>query len=963
MPKLLHKKNCGVLVIVMLIVISLAFFPNKSKINIKVRDKAEEKVTYSACKSNNVSAGQSSSTLPVDENGLIGFDSDIIEQYNIQNEINGNNIVISVEASDPDSNKQKELRKAVFTLDKINGKNAPSNKTVSYGNNLTLNLSSIGSTYKAGNSKDLNLTFTSKNVLITYNNENCYASVSFEVIVEGAFDTPITENSITDAFKDEAWSSKLNNEEVAVVDHSSEINQLDCNNPATIKTAFDRSFCNNQTAIVPGQVLENKGTISSSNIDANGTYTGNTISMSCDYRKISNLGVLAGDAYYNKKTVFTATKTINKPLNKAYKYRFAPGNYYSDTSKFNCKIKCTENVSVEYGPPVATKAGFCFEYQVKATSYVNCGVVELPSPPKQYKKFCSPRPRCVHHKKKGKDVTKDRAGPSETFDNCVIACDGGKYTDECTQECYNKVYKSNSVNNMLSYNNRFYVKKLSTYAAVNDDLRAQINEINNITKNYSYGLNNYNEKKGPDIYYGNYYWGTDGKIHWAGDDKLSPSIYYKIEDPKRDYSPYTVVGDGFIRLVYSDGDVCGADCHYSTKTCKQERRRSGLTPSEILSGNEYLNIGVAAEDNVINNNTYEEAVDECKKQAICSTHTATFSVKVNSATSITGGNDTLTFTDQRITNGGKSREEVLNSARYLKGFDGCYKNGNTRNIWYKAIWGFPGACVSQKYGTLNNNGTKACGDDFRANEYCLPFDISKTNQKWWRYYYTKLFGTGTGAETSLQSEAFKAKYGNSWEVHSLSDFSPTWNVTASTRQFGFFRWNIDVNCFYAYDNFDTCTTPPCEGPDEKYIRAVDLNNLFPDTGGSILNDPTNVGRKNAPLNWSKYSTNTKKDTTGLFDSEPDRYLRWVQKQGYAIYNNANLDYRVVLTPENINTIKGMSNGYGTFPGEMKSGRTTSVSNYKSSLLRTTLAGHVSFPSETALQCNNIKNHNTCEDYS
>ena len=59
----------------------------------------------------------------------------------------------------------------------------------------------------------------------------------------------------------------------------------------------------------------------------------------------------------------------------------------------------------------------------------------------------------------------------------------------------------------------------------------------------------------------------------------------------------------------------------------------------------------------------------------------------------------------------------------------------------------------------------------------------------------------------------------------------------------------------------------------------------------------------------------------------------------------------------------MANGYGTFPGEMKSDRTTSVANYKSSLLRTTLAGHVSFPSETALQCNNIKNHNTCEDYS
>lgn len=958
MSKLLHKKYYGVAVIVLLIVVALSIVPAKSIVNTKVKNKAEDKVTYSACKDNNISSGQSSSTLPVDENGLIGFDSDIIEQYNITNDIDGNNIVISVAATDPNSTKQTELRKAVFTLDKINGKDAPSGKTVSYGHNLTLDLSTIGSSYKLSNSKDLTLNFTSKNVLITYNGENCYASVRFEVIVEGAFDTAITDATIVSSLADEPWANELNNEEVVITDHSSEIDTLDCNNPSTIKTDFDREFCNNQTAVVPGQELENKGRISKRKIDSNGTYTGDTISMSCDYRKISNLGIDAGNSYYNKKTVFTATKTINKKLDKSYQYRFAPGNYYQDTSKFNCKIKCTENVSVEYGPPVAVKAGVCFEYQVKATSYVNCGVVELPSPPKQYSKFCSPRPRCVHHRKNGKDVTKDRAGPSETFDNCVIACDGGKYTDECTQECYNKIYKGNGANNMLSYTNRFSVRKLATYAAVNDTLKSQINEINNITKKYSYGLHNYNEKKGPDIYYGSYYWGTDGKIHWAGDEKLSPSIYYKIEDPKRDYSPYTVVGDGFIRLVYSDGDVCGADCHYSTKTCKQNRDRANLTPAQIFASNQYLNIGVAAADNRINNDTYEEAVKECKAKAICSTHTATFSISVNSTTPITGGSDTLTFTDQKITNGGKSRTEVLNDARYLKGFDGCYKNGDTKNIWYQAIWGFPGACVSQKYGTLNNNGTRACGDDFRENQYCLPFNIGKTNQKWWRYYYTKLFGSGTGAETSLQSEAFLAKYGTSWEVHNISDFTPNWNITASARQFGFFRWNIDVNCFYGYDDFE-----PDDGKDEKYIRAVDLNNLFPDTGGAILNDSTNVGRGNAPLNWSKYATNTKKDTTGLFDSKPNEYLQWVQKKGYAIYNNENLDYQVTLNPTNINTIKGMANGYGTFLGEMRAGGTTSVSNYKSSLLRTTLSGNVILPNDTALQCNNMVNRNACEDFS
>ena len=289
-------------------------------------------------------------------------------------------------------------------------------------------------------------------------------------------------------------------------------------------------------------------------------------------------------------------------------------------------------------------------------------------------------------------------------------------------------------------------------------------------------------------------------------------------------------------------------------------------------------------------------------------------------------------------------------------YDGCYVNRDSNNIWYKTVWGFPGACISQKYGTLINNGSPSCGDDYHERQYCLPYNINTVNQTWWRYYYTKLFGSGTNVDSSLSSEAFQEKYGNSWEVHSLSGFTPTWNIVASTRGFGYFGWNVDIKCFYAYDSFD----PGHE--DEKIIRTVDLNNLFPDTGGSVLNDPLNIGRKNAPLNWTKYSTNTKKDTSLYFDSEPDKYLKWVQSQGYAIYNEENLDYEVKLTPSSISTIKGMANGYGSFPGEMRAGRNTSVSNYQSALLRQTLAGSVKLPSDNALQCNNIKNHSTCEDF-
>lgn len=953
MNKLQLKRICfGVVTIALIAILSFGF-SNKTKINTKVKSSSDNNVTYHACVDNTVSEGESSTTLEEDENGLIGFDSDVVEKYNITNiMMNGDSqIKIAVNPYDPDADKRKELQRAVFHLSKINGKAAPGGLSVTAGSPLTIDLNSINDSYRITGDSDLKLTFVSKNVLITYNNEDCYASVSFDVVIEGAFSTPITKETINAAFKNESWAGALADEGPEIPDYSSQIVQLDCNNPSTIKTEFDRSFCNSQASINPGQTLENLGTINSNLIDSNGTYVGDKLTLKCDYKNISNLGVGAGGSYYTKKTVFTANKTIVKNIPGSYVYRFAPGNYVSDSSPFTCKLNCTEKVSVEYGPPVASKAGQCFEYQVKATSYVNCSVAELPGKPRKYTDFCSPRPRCVHHKKKGKDVVKDRAGPSEEYDNCIAKCDGGKYTAECSKKCYDEVY-NNDKETMLSYSDKLLAKKI--YSSANSDINTQIAECKSITANYAYSLHNYNEKKGPDIYYGCYYWGTDGKLHWAGDDKLSPSIYYKIEDPNRDYKPYTVVGDGFIRRQYSDGDVCGADCYYSTSTCKQ--LRSG-TVAQRLNGNVYLNIGVAKADVAINKDTYEQAVNDCKAKAICSTHTATFNMSVGSSTSITGMADTLTFNDQKITNGGKGYEEKLAESKYLKKFEGCYQNGNTKNIWYNAVWGFPGACVSQKYGTVYNNGNKACGPDFQENKYCLPFNIGRTNQKWWRYYYTKLFGSGTGANTSLQSKKFKEKFGNSWEVNSLSGFTPTWNVVASTRQFGFFRWNIDVNCFYGFDNLNPPTTD-----DTKYrIRTVDLENLFPDSKGAVLNNPTNTGSE-PPLNWSKYVTNTKKDTSGRFDSKPNEYLQWVQAKGYGIYNASNLDYEVTLTPEKIKIIKGLNAGYGTFPGTMVTNGPTSVSNYKSNLLRQTLSGNVKLPSETALQCNNMINRSQCETF-
>ena len=873
----------------------------------------------------------------------------VLDFYGFQDEVEDSRIVISVNPQNPgDSDKLQQVREQKFVLSKINNRH-PYNfdwsdpdkehlkKKVYYNHALSINMSELRR-YRIADDKDVDLTFFADDAVIKNPDTNvggyCLADVTVKV-------------TITNVFVDAGIYSHAgsNDELVNLSNIAFDTGEINCAHP---KDAFERDFCSFQSSASSGTHTINKGDLSGSVSNASLKHTG-TIGLTCDKSYYNNLNTTS-TSYYTNKVTWKATKVENVPLNESYIYRFAPGNYYYDSEPLKCSRRCTETVVVEYGPPVATKAGFCFEYQVQATSYVNCKVETVPGPPVQLKGYCSPMPRCVH-----KHYTITRAGPNDNFDDCVSACDGGKYSEACSEKCYNKIYNKGT-NKLLRFSDASeYSRKI---AATTVD--GQVDECLAVAKNYQFKLNKYKDSDGDKTFYGCYYWTNTShtEIKWIGDEgggktDDTPTRYYHDEDPNRNYSKYVIVGGGFVRKKHGSNDYCHANCYYSTTNCNQ--RFSG-TRAQIFAGNQYLNKGMAHDDNVINAATYERALNTCKAKAICKKTKATFTISVDGTAVATPEDyiDTNANT-KKITDFVK--ENVSGSPRR---YDGCYVNRDSNNIWYKTVWGFPGACISQKYGTLKNNGDPSCGDDYHPREYCLPYSVNKVNQTWWRYYYTKLFGHSTGVDTSLQSAEFKAKYGNSWEVHSLSGFTPTWNIIASTRGFGYYSWNIDISCFYAYDSLGP---PSDDGPDEKYIRAVDLNNLFPDTGGSILNDPSNVGRQNAPLNWSKYSTNTKKDTTGLFDSEPDRYLRWVQKQGYAIYNNANLDYRVVLTPENINTIKGMSNGYGTFPGEMKSDRTTSVANYKSSLLRTTLAGHVSLPSETALQCNNIKNHNTCEDYS
>ncbi len=146
------------------------------------------------------------------------------------------------------------------------------------------------------------------------------------------------------------------------------------------------------------------------------------------------------------------------PTSNSGEYQYLNSNTYyaikseKTTDSYNygwtCEKICEETITVEYGPPVATKAGLCFEYKVKATSTVNCTSKTNATPPDTNDYICNPTPSCITN---GESFTS--AGPNDDFDNCVKACDNGKYTQECIDKCYSQEYSTVS-NTKLSYENK-----------------------------------------------------------------------------------------------------------------------------------------------------------------------------------------------------------------------------------------------------------------------------------------------------------------------------------------------------------------------------------------------------------------------------------------------------------------------------------------------------------------------------
>ena len=636
----------------------------------------------------------------------------------------------------------------------------------------------------------------------------------------------------------------------------------------------------------------------------------------------------SGTNYYqevNSDYFYAEEKTLGDSLTYTYNY-VQGGTPVKQTIDHACERICQEALKVEYGMPVSSKAGLCFEYKVKVTSYVKCTTTTTATPPpKPSGQYCNPAPKCVSQEGTLRDLP--QAGPTEEFDSCVNECDGGKYSEKCSLKCYKKVYGKNP----------------KTKLAVNfEDYTAQ-----RLADASSYSLSKCLEDNKD--YYGCYY--KDGsKMKWASYNReqtgnLTDRSYY-LKDLGRWYIDqfnrgsynlhnignnsglvcnsqidkcYIVDKDGFFRRDYKNSGLCKDICEWRTDQC----------------AGQYMNPGTAISDYKENLQKYKDAVASCEAAASCSTTTAEFTISADYNYN-NGGTVTTKRVNFPYSDSGTSKDKLgsrgaasivrtdTNSNTTILDYDGCYKASGAENE-YMTEWGFPGTWIHNKTGALSYKPTTSEGYYLEAGKYCLPLNALSVNTEWWEYAET------TGCYTS-------------------APVPKQYNIIAETNKFGYFGWNLRIRCFYAVRNeacnkdagdlccdpvdecetgdsendCDACTGGNCddkEGTVINYrIRSVDLDNLFP-----------NETERETGFNWTSEATiSTSKDPNYAVD--PEMLKANIEAKGTEnTYTPGELEYSFELTPEILREIRkdNKKQSYDELHGDYKTVAGRSVNFYTS----------------------------------
>lgn len=758
--------------------------------------------------------------------------------------------------------------------------------------------------------------------------------------------------------------------------------QIDCTKtfPAN---SFEKKFCD----------AYNKATPINNPSSAQNLY--------CSTTKLNS----GSDNYYQNVNNYSHTSTETRTT--TYTYHYGCSTVQKTAS---CKVKCIEVVTVEYGPPVAARAGLCFEYKVKVTSRVNCAADsnEITSNdtdatatmgrPRPYTGYCTPTPACDEDSEVDVEAVGDyftQGGPNDEYDDCINDCDGGKYTTKCSKKCYKAIYDPTypiTTGTEISYQHVLDAQ---------EEKAEQMAYSNRNGKSYGYYCNNHTQIfwiNGNDTYHYTNHKITNFTV--KGSKRTSQSESHSREDPRWywtanwGYKPSKCKnGNSYCRnkrykCYKHTGIPCVCSCsHYCQWVgCTDEVY---INPSYLDSNETALDrskiryiAGLGASDWRNNANNYNSLKNWCLSKSICSTKVSEYTMQVDyklqgdESPLSTVGNATLT---------GKRANSVASTILIDHG--GCYKYSNSNDAnkdrWYMAEWHLPDTWIDSKYGTIVYKDPKTSGYKKMNGKFCVPLTVKPVNSKWWNYYYSSKYANTNktvnavdnprgGTISSVYYDEFKRKctHIENWSVtkHEIEDsrYTPTYNITGTTKNFGLFNWAFNIKCFYAINNSYSIPTSDQQdmcvpGPDDNIrIRTIDLDQVFPATDGTYSSDASHPGREPG-FNWTQFAVNEKKDPN--YQSNPPKYLKYVQENGYKVYNKQTMDYEIELTKEKIAALKKKVSenqfNYSSYGSIDTSGN---ISTYKSPILRTDLGlqSGRQVPTERALKCNNMKNVTSSE---
>lgn len=507
-------------------------------------------------------------------------------------------------------------------------------------------------------------------------------------------------------------------------------------------------------------------------------------------------------------------------------------------------LVCIEDMEIEYDSPKASYSSGGFKYTVKLSSKKSCSVIPIRTP--QRPTICLPSITFT-------DTNTANGGPSEDFDACVNKCDGGLYSDKCSESCFEKVYKQNKKAKNITFNSNDSNKFSDVVRLLDDGYITNSNK-----KGWCYVEdvcdppdNRQNRKCETGTW--NWIVCPSAKTMAAGESgtlELTPTSV-----PQR--IPANVNGDvygcvyGFQSEICRGTAVCDNNCSPNSVETKWQQDEEYETQ-----------VNLQKEAKGILNSKYK-----CKEKNggwVCEDKITTKEATENATITRVVNN-----VNKDIVFEGNSQPSV----------------SYTENNKYSFI-NFPKAFISLENGSVlykNQTSINMLGYRYGGYLFYTDPDTTSENSNDIRYYPYNASSYG------ITNNIIKDSGLNNNSKYGPNNTLINWNIVTNIKNFGSDKqWNIDVNCFYGADvslcgkdDPDCCEAGgKCEPVECKdcvsgnlpyRYRTVNLDDLFPDD-------------REAGYNWTNNVANKKASVNGYI-IDPESLISDIESKGNSIYNS------------------------------------------------------------------------------